>query len=130
MPYVLWTLASLIAYVGGLFLILRVTPRLLVRSYDEGLFMGIAALDILGALLAFGGVVILYALFNAALAIKVLNFFLLLGILAVTIRMALFSFRPRGLADTIQVSRILAGGFCLFLAAAAVFYIVQLFVVR
>lgn len=128
MQYVLWTLVSLIAYVGGLLLIARVTPVLLLHSFDEGVFMGVAALEILGALLALGSVVVMYALFNGAFPIRVLNFFLLVGILLVTLRMSLFSFRSRAIRKTFSTSRIIAGSFCLLLAAAAVFYITQLFI--
>lgn len=124
---VLWTLASVVAYIGGLIIIVRVTPRLLSHSFDEFAFTGIAALDILGAILMFGAVAVMYALFNAALAIKVLDFFLLIGIILVTLRMSLSSFRPRIVSGTFRLSRILAGSFCLCLTAAAVFYMIQLF---
>jgi hypothetical protein len=126
MQYALWILLSIIAYASGLLVIMKVTPRLLSRSFDEVIFMGIASLDILGALLAFGAVVITYALFNGALAIKFLTFFLAIGIFIVSIRTALHCFRGAAVG-TFRVSRIIAGSYGLFLAAAAVFYIVQLF---
>src|SRR6185312_6777173 len=81
MSYFLWTLGSIVAYVGGLMIILRVTPRLLQRKFDEGLFMGMAALNVLGALLIFSAVVITLAIFSGALAVRVLDFLLLLGVL-------------------------------------------------
>jgi len=88
--------------------------------------MGIASLDILGALLAFGGVVIAYTLFNGALAIRFLTFFLAAGILIVAVRTSLYGFRVAAVR-AFRMSRIIAGSYGLFLAAAAVFYIVQLF---
>jgi hypothetical protein len=126
MQYTLWVLLSIIAYASGLLVIIKVTPRLLSRSFDEVMFVGIASLDILGALLAFGGVVIVYALFNGALAIKFLTFFLAVGILVVAVRTSLYCFRGAAVG-AFRVSRIIAGSYGLFLAAAAVFYIAQLF---
>jgi hypothetical protein len=128
MSYFLWVAGSLIAYIGGLVIIWQITPRLLARSYDEGLFMAIAALDIVGALLAFGAVVVTFALFNGAIGIRIMDFILLVGILLLGIRMAWFSFRPRLLANTVRVSRVIAGVYCLCLAVAALYYIVQMFV--
>jgi hypothetical protein len=128
MQPVLWLLLSIIAYIIGLVVVVKVTPQLLSRSYDEGLFMAIAAAAIVGALLAFGAIVITFALFNGTLAIKVLNFFLLLGILIMTVRMSLFSFKAqRMIAGTLRSSRIAVGSYYLLLAIAAVFSIVQLF---
>ena len=127
MLYVLWTVLSIVAYISGLIVITRVTPRLLARSFDEGLFMGLAAADIIGALLAFGGVVVTYALFNGALYIRVLNFFLLVGIFIVSARMSLYCLRPNAISGSFRVSRILAGSYGIFLATAALFYVVLLF---
>ncbi len=126
MQSALWILISIIAYASGLLVIMKVTPRLLSRSFDEVMFMGIASLDILGALLAFGGVVITYALFNGVLAIKILTFCLAVGIFIVSVRTALYCFRGAAIG-AFRISRIIAGSYGLFLAAAAVFYIVQLF---
>lgn len=127
MQYVLWTLVSLIGYIGGLIILIRVTPMLLVRSYDEGLFMAIAALDILGAILAFGAVVITYGIFTGNLAIKILDFCLLVGILLVCVRQALVSFRPRSIANKPLASRIITGGYASFLILASLYCIVLLF---
>ncbi len=128
MQNVLWTLLSLIAYGGGLFIIWRMTPRLLSHSFDEISFVGFAALDIVGALLTFGAVVLTFAMFNGAFPVRVLNFLFLVGIFIVTMRTALFCIRPR--TGTFAVSRAVTGVFSFFLAAASVFYIVQLFVSR
>jgi hypothetical protein len=128
MAYFLWVVASLIAYIGGLVIIWQVTPRLLGRSFDEGLFMAIAALDIVGALLAFGAVVVTLFLFNGAIGIKIMDFILLVGILLLGLRMAVFSLRSSLLPNTVRASRIMAGVYCLCLALAALYYIVQMFV--
>lgn len=127
MTYFLWVMGSLIAYIGGLVIIWQVTPRLLGCSYDEGLFMAIAALDIVGALLAFGAVVVTFALFNGAIGIKIMDFILLVGILLLGLRMAWLSVRPHWLTNTVRVSRIIACVYCLCLALAALYYIVQMF---
>lgn len=127
MSNVLWVICSIVAYIAGLYIMLRTTPMLLARSYDEGLFMAIAAADILGAILSFGGIVILYAIFNASTIIKVIDFLLLIGILLITARLAMFSLRPRYIVGTNKISRILSGIYCICLAVASVYYMIQLF---
>jgi hypothetical protein len=123
----LWTLMSLVAYIVGLILIVRITPKILFHTYDELWFMGFAALDILGALLVFGGIVVLLAAFNG-IGIKSLDFVLLIVVIIITSRLALSCFRNyrQGVQ---QVSRYAAGVFCVFLALASLYYIVQLFTV-
>jgi hypothetical protein len=127
MQPVLLTVIGVITYIFGLLIIITVTPRLLKLNFDEGLFMGIAAADVFGGILAFAPVGITFALFNGTFGIKILDFLLLVGILIVGLRMSLRSFRPRYPAGTFQVSRILAGSYCLLLPAAALYAIVLLF---
>ena len=129
MQYVLWVIMSLIGYVAGVYILLRVTPMLLHRQYDEGFFMGIAALDIVGALLAFGGVIIPLLLFSGSLGIRIFAVLFLLGILFVAVRLALRSLRPRITTDTFLVSRIIAGIYSIFLALASLYYLVQVFII-
>lgn len=121
----LWVVGSLIAYVGGLMIILRMTPRLLASSYDEGLFLVVAATDIIGALLAFGAAVVTFALFNGAVGVRILDFLFLGGILIVGLRMTWMSYRPpRLLPRMVASSRIIAIVYSFCLAAAALYYIV------
>ena len=127
MQQFLLTLICLIAYAGGLVILVKVTPRLLFLSFDEGMFMSIAAADVFGAILAFGAVGVTFALFNASLPIRGLDFLLLVGILIVGIRMSLRSFRPRNSKGTFPLSRVIAGSYCLLLSAAALYLIVWLF---
>lgn len=126
MPYFLWVMLSLIAYIGGAIILVRVTPMLLLRSYDEGLFMGIAALAILGALLAFGAVVITYGIFSGNFGIRVLDFFFLAGIILIAIQLAFRSWRPHPM-HTIMASRIIVGSYVVFLILASCYLIVLLF---
>jgi hypothetical protein len=128
MQQVLLTLIGLVAYICGLVIIVTVTPRLWRLRFDEGLFMGIAATDVLGGILAFAPIGITFALFNGAFGIKVLDFLLLVGIFIVGLRISLRSFRPRYKGGTFQLSRILVGSYSLLLVAAAVYSIVLLFV--
>ncbi len=130
MLFVLGTLASLLAYAGGLVIVITVTPRLLSRRYDEGLFMGIAAADIIGGILAFAAVLVTFELYNgtANTVTKLFDTILLIGIVAIAVRMALRSFRPRPEAGTFTTSRVLAGSFCILLTLAALYAIVLLFV--
>jgi hypothetical protein len=123
----LWTVFSLIAYVCGLVIILNVTPRLCKLAFDEGLFMVIAAADVFGAIFAFGAVEVTFAAFNGTLAIRVLDFFLLVGLFIVGLRVTLSSLRPRSTWETVRLSRILAGSFGIFLLLAAFFSLVFLF---
>src|SRR5437870_2588668 len=111
MQYVLWTLASFIAYAGGLLIIMRITPMLLPRSFDELRFTGIAVLDIIGALLAFGAVVVTYSLFSGNFAVKVLDFLLLAGIAFVAGRTSLTCYRTGAGAAISLISRITATGY-------------------
>jgi len=127
MSPVLWTIFSLIAYVCGLVIILNVTPRLCKLAFDEGLFMAIAAADVFGAIFAFGAVGVTFAAFNVTLAIRVLDFFLLVGLFIVGLRVTLRSLRPRSTWGTVRLSRILAGSFGIFLLLAAFFSLVFLF---
>jgi hypothetical protein len=127
MQIALWTLIGLIAYVCGLAIVITMTPRLLKLRFDEGLFMGVAAVVVFGGILAFAPLAITFALFNGSFGVKVLDFLLLAGIFVVGLRMSLRSFRPRYKAGTFQASRILAGCYCLLLLAASVYCIVLLF---
>lgn len=126
----LWTLASIVAYIGGLVVVAQMTPMLLSRSFDEGVFMGFATADILGALLAFGAIVVTYFLFSGNIGIRVLDFFMSLGILIVATRTTLHISRSRNTPGIFRVSRILAGSYCLLLTIAALCYIVILFIAK
>src|SRR5690348_14924985 len=126
MSYVLWTLLSLASYVSGLIIVIKVTPKLLARSFDEGIFVGLAIVAIGGALLAFGAVFITYAIFNGAIAIRVFDFLLLAGILIVAVRLTFQCLKRRASSGTFPVSRVLAGAYGLFLVLAAFFCITQL----
>ena len=127
MQPVVWTLIGLIAYVCGLVIVITMTPRLLKFSYDEWKFMGFAVAVVLGGIMAFVPLAITFALFNGSLGVKIFDFLLLVGIFVVGLRTSLRSFRPRNAGGTFQVSRILAGSFCLLLLAASVYCIILLF---
>src|SRR5579863_4074947 len=109
MQYVLWMFACLIGYGVGLFILWKVTPLITVLAYDEGLFMAIMAIDIFGGIFVFGAVAVTFALFSGNFPIRILDFFLLVGILVVGAGMAYSSFRPRRFKSTHLVSRIVAG---------------------
>ena len=128
MQYVLWIIVSLIGYVAGVYILLRVTPMLLHRQYDEGFFMGIAALDIVGALLAFGGVIIPLLLFSGSLGIRIFAVLFLLGILFVSLRLVIRSLRPRITTDTFLISRIIAVTYSIFLVLASLYCLVLIFI--
>jgi len=127
MQIAVWTLIGLVAYVCGLWIVLTITPRLLKLRFDEGLFMGLAAAEIGGGMLAFAPLAITFALFNGSFGVKILDFLLLAGIFFVGLRMSLRSFRPRFPDQTYRVSRILVGGYCLLLLVASAYCIVLLF---
>ena len=126
MSDILWTLASLVAYIGGLIILVKVTPLLLTRSYDEGMFMAIAAGDVFGGLFVFGAITLTFALFSGSFAIRVLDFLLLLGIIGVSARLSYISFRSSMLRKY-RASSIVAGSYCLLLVLAALYYLILLF---
>ena len=128
MQPVIWTLIGLIAYVCGLVLVLTMTPRLGKFSYDDWMFLGYAVAVVSGGILLFVPLAITFALYNGSFGVKVFDFLLLVGIFVVGLRMTLRSFRPRFAGGTFQVSRILAGSFCLLLLAASLYCIILLFV--
>ena len=125
MSYVLWTLASLIAYIGGLIILVKVTPLLLLRSYDEGMFMAIAAGDVFGGLFVFGAVTLTFALFSGSFAVRVLDFLLVVGIIVVSARLSYTSFRSSMLRKN-RASSMIAGSYCFLLVLAAFYYLVLL----
>ena len=122
----LWTFLCLIAYIGGLVIITRVTPLLFSYEYYEGMFLGVAVADIVGAILAFGALVVTYGLFSGAFGIRVLDFLLLVGIFIVGLRMVRLSMRPRE-AHAYLSSRVAAGIYCGLLALAAILSLILLF---
>jgi hypothetical protein len=129
MIFILGTLASLVAYAGGLVIVTKVTPQLFTRSFDEGLFMGIATIDVIGGILLFGAVAVIFGLLNGAvnLGTRVLDLLLLMGIFIIAARMSFRSFGTRNKAGTFLVSRIIAGIYSILLAAASVYAIILLF---
>ena len=122
----LWMLVSLVAYIVGLILVVQVTRRLLVCSYDDVRFMIFAVLDILGAFLIFGSIVLSLGIFEGNISIRALDFILLVIVILVAGRVAISCFRNyrRGIQF---VSRYGAGIFCLFLSLAALYEIIGLF---
>jgi hypothetical protein len=127
MSYVLWTLACLCVYVSGLVILMIVTPLLLSRDYDEGFFMAIAAADVFGGMFVFGSVAIIFALYSGVFAARLLDFFLLLGIVIVAFSLSYRCSRSQKAVQAHPVSRFVASGYCLFLGLAALFYLGLLF---
>lgn len=126
MSYTLWTFLSLAAYIVGIIVLLRATPRLLRYSYDQLAFTGFAALEIIGGLCVFGAVTITFGLFSGSFAIKLLDFLLLVGILIVGCILSYRSFRSRQ-RDVIRATRVIAGIYFLLLVLAAIYYLALLF---
>src|SRR5690348_14379192 len=118
MQPVVWTLIGLIAYVCGLVMVMKMTPRLGKFRYDDWMFMGYAVAVVSGGILLFVPLAITFALFNGSFGVKIFDFLLLVGIFVVGLMMALSSFRPRFTNGTFQVSRVLAGSYCLLLLTA------------
>ncbi len=129
MPVALIIIIGLIAYVCGLVIIVKATPYVTTHTYDEGAFMGVAILEVLGGIFIFAGVAAPLALLTgSSVAVwggRILAFCLLVGILIVGTRTALHSFRRR--PGTYGLSRALAGTYSLLLLAAAVFCLILLF---
>jgi hypothetical protein len=128
MSPVLLTILCLIAYVAGIFIIRYSTSRIVSLQYDEGWFMLIAALDIVGGLLVFAPVGITFALFNAALGVRIIDFIMLAIIIGFSLRLAYRCFRPSSHPDplrgVVKLSSYIAGGYCVLLIAAAFYALV------
>ena len=118
------TIVSIIAYIGGIILLLWITPQILSHRYDEGFFMLFAAADIFGGLLVFGAVGVTFALFNGVGAVRVFDFFLLAIIIGISLRLAFRSFRPRSRAGMERISGVLVGSYFMLLVVAALYAIV------
>lgn len=127
----LWllTFGCIVAYIAGLILLVKIMPGLLKRAYDDALFIGVAAVAVLGAMLAFGSIGITFAAFSGNTLVRVFDGLLLLIFLFTALRTAMGAFRPRyGIGiGTYRVSRIMTGSFFLALAIAAVYMLVLLF---
>jgi len=122
----LWLLVCLVAYIVGLVIIVRITRRLLFCSYDDVKFMAFAVLDILGAFLVFGSIVISLGIFDGNVGIRSLDFILLVVVILITASVAFSCFR-NGRQGVQFISRYGASIFCLFLSLAALYEIVGLF---
>jgi hypothetical protein len=128
------TILCLLAYVVGVVLLWKVTPRLLSHKFDEMSFMGIAAADILGGLLVFAPVGVMFALFNGALGIRIVDFILLSIVAGISARLAYRSFfpwrnpNPLRSVEAVKVSSILAGSYCVLLGVAALYALVTVIV--
>lgn len=124
----LLTLGCLVAYIAGLVLLVRVTPGLITRAFDDALFIGVAAAAIFGAMLSFGAIGVISAVANGALIARVLGALLLLIQGIITLRSGLNTLRPRYDVNqgTYRVSRMMAGSFFLALTAASLAVLVLL----
>lgn len=124
------TLGCLVAYIAGLFLLVRIMPRLIKRAFDEALFIGVAALAILGAMLAFGSIGVTFALFSGSIGVKIADGLLLLILGIAMLRTSLNAFRPNynSYQSANRTSRLIVGIFFLLLALAAAVLLALLFV--
>lgn len=124
------TLGCLVAYIAGLILLVKIMPILIKRAFDEALFIGYAAVAILGAMLAFGSVGVTFAAFSGSLGVRIFDVLLTLILGIIMLRTALSAFRPRynRYQSANSTSRIMAGVFFLLLAIAAGAVLVLLFV--
>ena len=129
--YMVWLIAlgCIIAYIAGLFLLIKITPGLIKRAFDDALFIGVAAGAVFGAMLAFGGIGVIYGISNGEIVPRVFDALLLIILGIVALRTALSTLRPRYDTNlgTYRASRIMAGGFFVALAVASLVVLVLLF---
>jgi hypothetical protein len=132
----LYTLGSLVAYGAGLTLLIKITPRLARLTFDDAFFVGVAALTIFGAMLAFGAIGVTFGLFYGAIGVKFLDFILLAILVLIALRTAMAVSRTRFITEyqgqqvaqpSPRISRIMAWTFCLMVAAGAAYVLVRLF---
>jgi len=118
----------LAAYGGGLVVLRNVTPLLLKRRFDDVLFMGLAAVLILGSLLLFAPIGIMFAFFNSTTSVRIVDTILLLVMVIVVTRITFRCFRPGYKMEVVRLSGILAGSYYLLVMGLAIYAIVLMFV--
>ncbi len=118
----------LAAYGGGLVVLRNVTPLLLKRRFDDVLFMGLAAVLILGSLLLFAPIGVMFAFFNSTTPVRVVDTILLLAMVIVVTRITFRCFRPGYKMEVVRLSGILAGSYYLLVMGLAIYAIVLMFV--
>lgn len=123
------TLGCLVAYIGGLLLLVKIMPSLVKRAFDDALFIGVAAVAIFGAMLVFGAVGVTFALFSGGIGVRIADALMLIILGVVTLRTSMNAFRPRydSYQSANRTSRILVGIFFLLLAVAATVVLILLF---
>ena len=118
----------LAAYGGGLVVLRKVTPLLLKRRFDDVLFMGLAAVLILGSLLLFAHIGVMFAFFNSTTSVRIVDTILLLVMVIVVARITFRCFRPGYKMEVVRLSGILAGSYYLLVLGLAIYVIVLMFV--
>ena len=118
----------LAAYVGGLVVLRNVTPLLLKRRFDDVLFMGLAAVLILGSLLLFAPIGVMFAFFNSTTSVRIVDTILLLVMVIVVTRITFRCFRPSYKMEVVRLSGILTGSYYLLVLGLAIYVIVLMFV--
>ena len=118
----------LAAYGGGLVVLRNVTPLLLKRRFDDVLFMGLAAVLILGSLLLFAPIGVMFAFFNSTTSVHIVDTILLLVMVIVVMRITFRCFRPGYKMEVVRLSGILAGSYYLLVLGLAIYVIVLMFV--
>ena len=124
----LLTLLCLISYGAGLAVLLRVTPMLVKRKFDDVFCMGLAAAVIIGSLLVFAPIAITFSFFNSAFAARALDVILLLGIAVVALRITYRCFRPSYKMEVIRLSGILTGSYYLLVLGLTAYALLLMFV--
>lgn len=124
----LLTVVCLASYGGGLFLLRKVTPMLLKSRFDDVFFMGLAAAVVIGSLLAFAPIGVLFAYFNSDLTVRIFDVILLLGIAVVALRTAFRCFRPAYSMEVVRLSGILAGSYYILLLGLTLYALLVMFV--
>jgi hypothetical protein len=124
------SLGCLVAFVAGIFLLVRIMPRLIKRAVDDALFIGVAAVAIFGAMLAFGSIGVTFAVFSGGIGVRIADAVLLVVLGVATLRTALGAFRPRynSYQSENRTTRLIVGSFFLLLTGTALVLLVLLFV--
>jgi|SRR5579872_656943 len=124
----LLTVLCLISYGAGLGVLLKVTPMLVKRKFDDVFFMGLAAAVIIGSLLVFVPIAITFSFFNSTFAVRTLDVILLLGIAVVAIRITYRCFRPSYKMEVIRLSGVLTGSYYLLVLGLTAYALLLMFV--
>lgn len=124
----LWGVFCFVSFCGGALILLFVTPRLLKYAFDDPFFIGLAAAIIIGGVLLFAPVGIIYAISNGSPGARFVDILLLALIGGIAVLVGRRCVWPPVSAVVNQVTGILAGSYCALLVLVALYLLAMIVV--